>query len=199
MREEAGKKLHGLGEFYTIYMLAMYSMVDFAKTKRKDILSDHFVERIMLSVTEVNGCAYCSYAHTKMALEAGMTNQEIQKMLAGQSDEVPEAELSAVMFAQHYADSRGKPSADSLKQVEKIYGPEKTKGILASIRIMMFGNVAGIAWGSLVNRFKKNGEVDPRSNIVYEIALALTTLIYLPFALVHGLLLRLLKIKKDPF
>jgi AhpD family alkylhydroperoxidase len=37
----------------------------------------------MLAVTEVNGCEMCSYAHTKMALEAGLSNDEIQQMLAG--------------------------------------------------------------------------------------------------------------------
>ena len=47
------------------------------EVKKERQLSEHFIERIMLAVTEVNGCAVWSYAHTKMALEAGMTNEEI--------------------------------------------------------------------------------------------------------------------------
>lgn len=109
----------------------------------------------MLAVTEVNGCSYCSYAHTKMALEAGMSNEEIQKMLLGESDDIPEEEVSAIMFSQHYAETRGHPSKKSWDRIVEIYGINEAKGILGAIRIMMFGNAAGVAWGSFAIRFKK--------------------------------------------
>ncbi|MFC0273464.1 carboxymuconolactone decarboxylase family protein [Metabacillus herbersteinensis] len=32
----------------------------------------------MLAVTEVNGCEFCSYSHTKIALEQGMSQEEIK-------------------------------------------------------------------------------------------------------------------------
>lgn len=37
--------------------------------KKKKIVNKDFVERLQLAVTEVNGCAACSYAHTYMALK----------------------------------------------------------------------------------------------------------------------------------
>ena len=34
---------------------------------------DHaFSERIMLAVTQVNGCRYCDFGHTRLALRAGV-------------------------------------------------------------------------------------------------------------------------------
>ena len=189
MKDTFGRKLYSLGEFYKIIYLAFFSIYDFLYSKKKELLSEQFIERIMIAVTEVNGCAFCSYAHTKMALEAGMTNEEIQSMLAGISDDVPEEEMSAVVFGQYYAESRGYPSKESWKRIVEIYGLKEAKGILASIRIMMFGNVAGIAWGSFVNRFK--GEPDDRSNLPYEIGIILCTIIYIPIALIHALLAKL--------
>ena len=71
---------------------------------------------------------------------------------------------------------------------------QESKGILGAIRIMMFGNVAGIAWGSFFNRFKKDKEKDERSGLPYEIGIMLGTVIYLPIALIHALLAKLFRI-----
>lgn len=169
--------------------LAFFSIPDFMEVKKVRRLSEHFIERIMLAVTEVNGCAVCSYAHTKMALEAGMTNEEIQKMLSGISEDVPEEELSAVMFSQYYADARGYFSQESWERITEMYGLEKAKGILASIRIMMLGNAVGIPWSSFINRFK--GKPDERSSLVYEISLILGTIIFLPITLIHAFIAKL--------
>lgn len=199
MKGTFGRKLYSLGEFYKIYYLAFFSAYDFIYAKIKKLLHEHFIERIMIAVTEVNGCPFCSYAHTKMALEAGMSNEEIQNMLAGVSDDVPKEEMSAVVFSQHYAEMRGKPSKKSWERVVEIYGLKKAKGILAAIRIMMFGNAAGIAWGSFVNRFKKGEKADERSGLLYEIGMVLTTIIYLPIALIHTLLAKLFRISTIKF
>jgi len=81
-------------------------------------LADHhvsraFVERIMLAVTQVNGCRYCSYAHTHMALQAGVTEDEMRQLLAGQFFRSPAAEIVALAFAQRYAEQAGQyESAD---------------------------------------------------------------------------------------
>jgi len=44
-------------------------------------ISTQFRERIMLAVTAVNGCVYCEWAHTKVALEQGCTNNEIKEIM----------------------------------------------------------------------------------------------------------------------
>ena len=194
MKDTFGRKLYSLIEFYRITYFAFFSAYDFLYAKKNKILSEHFIERIMIAVTELNGCPFCSFAHTKMALEAGMSNEEIQNLLAGISDDVPKEEMSAVIFSQHYADTRGYPSKESWERVVEIYDLPEAKGILGAIRIMMFGNVAGIAWGSFFNRFKKDKEKDERSGLPYEIGIMLGTVIYLPIALIHALLAKLFRI-----
>lgn len=123
---------------------------------------------------------YIVIMHTKMALEAGMSNEKIQNMLAGVSDDVPEKEMPAVVFAQHYAETRGYPSKKSWERTVEIYGLREAKGILGVIRIIMFGNTAGVAWGSFVNRFKKDGETNQRSTLFYKIGMILGMIIYQP-------------------
>lgn len=193
MNQAIGRDVYSLREFYTLYHKAFFSIPDFVLTKRKALLSEEFSERIMLAVTEVNGCPVCSYVHTKIALEAGMSGQEIQKMLAGINEEVPDTELPAVMFAQHYAETRGLPTQAAWERVVEVYGLPKAKGILGAIRIMMFGNATGVAWGSFVNRFKKDGKADERSTLLYELGMILGSFLYLPLALVHALFAKLIQ------
>lgn len=49
------------------------------------MLSPAFRERLMLAVTAVNRCRYCSFAHTRMALAAGVSNAEIAQILIWRS------------------------------------------------------------------------------------------------------------------
>ena len=145
-----GKKLYSVQESYWIFYNGIRTMKYMFKAKRKKELSPKFIERIMLAVTEVNDCTICSYAHTKKALESGMSNEEIQKMLSGIIEDLPTDEVAAVMFAQHYADTRGNPTRESWERIIEIYGISKANGILGSIRSIMIGNAYGIAWSSFL-------------------------------------------------
>lgn len=186
------RKLYSIKESYVITYLAFRSMPKLRYAKKHDLLSQKFIERLMLAVTEVNGCEICSYAHTKMALEAGMTNEEIQNMLSGIKDDVPSDEILAVMFAQHYADYRGKPSKKSWESVLETYGLLKGNGILAVIRIIMLGNAYGIPWSSFFNRFKR--KADKRSNLLYELGMIFCSIIFVPIALIHGLIAMIFRV-----
>jgi len=182
---EFGKKLYSVRESYWIFYNGIRTMKYMFRSKRKKELSQSFIERIMLVVTQVNCCAICSYAHTKKALESGMSNKEIQNMLSGIIDDVPTSEVTAVMFAQHYADTRGNPTMESWQRIVEIYGISKAKGILGSIRTIMIGNVYGIAWSSFFNRLRSRP--DPRSNLIYEISMILGTIL-IPISLTHALI-----------
>ena len=100
-------------------------------------------------------------------------------------DDVPADELPAVLFAQHYADSRGSPSKASWERIVERYGLSRARGILGAIRMIMVGNTYGIPWGSFVNRFR--GRPDPRSSLSYEVSMMITVVLFLPVALVHAL------------
>lgn len=191
MKKQAGRKLYSIPEAYRITVNAVRSAPYLRRAKRAGEMTQAFMERIMLAVTEVNGCAMCSYYHTKAALESGMSDEEIKSMLGGESGTVPERELQAILFAQHYADTRGKPSRETWERIEGTYGVAGAEGILAAIRMIMMGNVYGIAWGSFLGRFR--GKPDARSNLLYELGIVLTMFLFVPAGLIHAGILLLVK------
>lgn len=185
------KKLFSILELYKIMTLAFRSVPLLRRAKAAGKMNHAFLERIMLAVTEVNGCAMCSYYHTKVALEAGFSNDEIRNMLSGVFADVPAEELAGVLFAQHYADFRGKPSPESWRHVVETYGETGARGVLAVTRMIMLGNAIGIPSGSFLNRFRK--KPDPRSNVFYELAMMLVFVVFLPLTGLTALILNLVQ------
>jgi AhpD family alkylhydroperoxidase len=175
-------------ESYWILFQGLRTMKHLVKAKKNGAMSPEFVERIMLAVTEVNGCEVCSYAHTRMALELGMSREEVQTLLAGGTGRVPAEEAIAIAFAQHYADARGRPSRESWQRLVETYGSATARGILGAARAMMIGNAYGIAWSAFLRRLK--GRPVETSSVCYELSM-LPAVVFFPFAglqaLVSGL------------
>jgi AhpD family alkylhydroperoxidase len=191
MEKTMKKRRYSISEAYRITLNAFRSVHDLKRAKRAGDMDKKFMERIMLAVTQVNGCAMCSYYHAKAALESGMSDDEIKNMLGGDGASVPEGERRAVLFAQHYADTRGNPSKQAWESIRSAYGETGARGILAAVRMIMMGNVYGIAWGSFLGRF--SGKADARSDLLYELGIMLCSVLYVPAALAHAGVLRLLK------
>ncbi len=173
------KRVYGIKDFYSILEEAVNSFTILRKARKKNILSKQFEERIMLAVTEVNGCEMCSYYHTKEALKSGMSEKDIQNMLQGELGEIPEEESIAIFFAQHYAESSANPDAEAWQRVVEFYGEEKAEMMLAYIKVIMMGNVYGLAAGSFLNRFK-GVQVNKRSSIGLELSILLSVIIFFP-------------------
>jgi AhpD family alkylhydroperoxidase len=49
-----------------------------ARRRMRDLVPAAFRERLMMVVTEVNGCRYCSYSHARLALSAGVSREELR-------------------------------------------------------------------------------------------------------------------------
>ncbi len=190
MKLEFGKKIYSVRESYLIFYHGLRTIKYTRIARKKGELSRQSIERLMLAVTEVNGCAACAWAHTKAALESGMSGEEIRSMLQGEVEQVPVDDMAAVMFAQHYADTRGNPSRAAWQRVVDEYGLSKAWGILGAIRMIMIGNAYGIAGGALSNRLR--GQPDPQSGLLYELAMIASVSVVLPVALLHAALSNLL-------
>ncbi|HZK39052.1 MAG TPA: carboxymuconolactone decarboxylase family protein [Clostridia bacterium] len=161
------------------------------RAKKDGLLGQAFIERIMLAVTEVNGCEMCSYAHTNWALEAGLSAQEIEQLLAGSAQGTPTDELPAILFAQHYADKKGNPDREAWERIREIYGQEKALGILGAVREIMIGNVYGAAAGAFSSRLK--GKPYKNSKWFKELGILLSILVFIPAAGIKALLAGLFK------
>jgi AhpD family alkylhydroperoxidase len=196
LKKNKGKKLYSFGESFLHLLKAFVTINYLSKAKKNKTISVIFQERIMLAVTEVNGCALCSYAHTKMALEAGLPKEEITQLLQGSNQEnTPKDELNAILFSSYYAECRANVDKTIWDKIVKEYGKEKALGILGAIRIITMGNVYGIALGSFVSRFKKDkSKRDKRTTLFYEIVTLLTFIPFTIIALLVSFILRLFKV-----
>jgi hypothetical protein len=96
------------------------------------------------------------------------------------------------MFSQHYAESRGVPSCRAWKRVTEVYGPAKSRGILAAVRIIMMGNAYGVPIGSLLNRFR--GRPDPRCSMIHELSILAVIPFFIIFAPLNALTAGLLRL-----
>jgi AhpD family alkylhydroperoxidase len=112
-------------------------------TAKKKLISSAFRERLMLAVTAVNGCRYCSYFHAKQALESGIGAEEISHLLSGDIGNCPQEEAVALIYAQHWAESNANPDPEAFERLKQTYGVEKTKAIHLMLQMIRIGNLSG--------------------------------------------------------
>ena len=175
--------------FWELYRSLIYiprAMSKLIGNNKSKLVSPEFVERLQLAVTEVNGCPACSYQHTKMALRIGMSNEEISSLLSGGDEFIKPDEAKAIMFAQHFADSKGFPKKYAYDSIVKEYGEKQASIILSAVQIMIAGNMYGIPYSAFLSRRK--GKTYKDSSLFYELGMLLGGVVILPIAMVHGML-----------
>jgi AhpD family alkylhydroperoxidase len=110
----------------------------------RELVQPDFRERLMLVVTEVNGCRYCSYGHSLAALHAGVPPEQIAELSAGLiPSAAPVEELPALLYARHWAECNAHPDPQETTRLMEIYGTEKAEAILALLRMIRIGNLLG--------------------------------------------------------
>ena len=103
-------------------------------------LDPKFRERIMLAVTQVNECSFCSFAHTRMALAAGVERDEVRALLAGEFEGVPDQEHAALLYAQHWAESGRKPDPEATEAFDGAYDADTRAMIELTMRFICTWN-----------------------------------------------------------
>ncbi len=143
-------------EFNNITYEAAHAIVKYRKYMKK--VDKAFRKQIMLAVSSVNNFGICSHVHTKSLIKSGATDEELKILFEGTFENLEKEASLALVFAQHYADETGKYDQEAFDRIIDYYGKEKAYGIMATIKIIMFGNNNGIALTNFFNRlrFKKN-------------------------------------------
>jgi AhpD family alkylhydroperoxidase len=167
----------------------------FVETMLNPVISKAFSESISLAVTQVNGCKLCSYTHAKNALKAGMTEEEVEFLLSGGFDNAPKEQLEALLFAQHYAETKGNPDPETKQKLLDTYGEEKTKDIMSHILIIMLANLYGNTMEAFKLRIKGKGVEG--SSFWQELAVIINFFRIMPIILLKMLRYKLFKTKKD--
>lgn len=141
MKADKLRTLGSVGEFFHFFGTLFRIMPGLRKIPQEKRISPAFSEKLMLSVTAVNECAYCSWLHSRTALEKGVEQSEIEQILAGETQSFTEDELPAVLYAQHFAETKGQVSADARETFFRLYGQEKAAHAEAFITMVCFGNL----------------------------------------------------------
>jgi AhpD family alkylhydroperoxidase len=143
------RRYRSFGEFWSDLRL-LFS--DFKKIKRVGLISPVFREKLMMAVTAVYGCSYCSWLHTALALRTGIDREEITRLLSSSVENCPEDEAIALIYAQHWADSNANPQPESTQRLVKTYGSEKAEAINVILRMNRIGNLFGNSFDYLLYR-----------------------------------------------
>jgi len=157
-------------------------MEDLRSAVKAGRVSRPFSEKIMLAVTRVNGCRYCAFGHSRVALSVGVPEAELQKIMAGELGDFPEREAVALAFAQHYAESSCRPDPAAWQRFVNYYGDDTAQDILATMRMITFGNLYGNTFDALLSRL--SGAPAVGSSLWSELGVILGVFLLVPGALI---------------
>ena len=134
---------HGIGDFLADIKFLLRNQRRVRAMMRSKTLSPKFRERLMLAVTRVNACRYCTRFHTKAALTEGVNQQEIRMILQGMYQQCPLEEISAILYAEHWAETEGRPDEAARQKLIDTYGQAMTDEIDIALRVIKTGNYTG--------------------------------------------------------
>jgi len=66
-----------------------------------------------------------------------MTEEEVEFLLSGGFDNAPKEQLEALLFTQHYAETKGNPDPETKQKLRDTYGEEKRTDIISHILIII--------------------------------------------------------------
>ena len=114
------------------------------KAMRGELVTDAFRERLMVVVTEVNGCRYCRYFHASEAIKAGVSKEELKELLRGMlTEDAPAKEYQALAYAQHWAENDAQPDLALTEKLRETYGEETAAAIHLILHMIRVGNLLG--------------------------------------------------------
>ena len=140
------------GEFFEDTRFALTNRKKIGQVMKGNLIDPAFRERLMLTVTSVNNCRFCSYVHSKQALLSGLSKEETEMLLKGVIENCPEKEVPALFYAQHWADTDAKPDPKARHKLVETYGKDTVEVIELVLRVIRMGNLVGNTWDYFLYR-----------------------------------------------
>jgi AhpD family alkylhydroperoxidase len=172
MKQFNRRLYRSFGEFLADIRMVMSNRQNIRRMMRSETFSPAFRERLFLAVTQVNGCRYCSYFHAQQALIQGISEAEIRAIGDGLFDKCPAEELTALCYAQHWAETNTHPTSGTRAHLLKTYDDETVVQIDLALRMIRIGNLTGnlldyilfrLSFGRIdINKPPKMGKVGSR-------------------------------------
>lgn len=143
---------HSLGEILNDFRAVWSQRGVLRAVMRGEALDPALRERLMLVVTSVNGCRYCSYAHAREALSEGIAQEEIDALSAGMFEGSPREEIPALLYAQHWAEMDGEPDPAARERIGQRYGARTLERMEVALRVIRMGNLLGNTFDYVLHR-----------------------------------------------
>jgi AhpD family alkylhydroperoxidase len=115
-------------------------------------ISLKFLERLVMTVTAVNGCRYCSQFHARHALTTGLSQSEVKGILQGNVSQHPDEEAVGILYARHWAETGSNPDPGFRLKLIKTYGRDKTRAVELVLRAISVANLVGNTFDYLLYR-----------------------------------------------
>jgi len=115
-------------------------------------VSPTFRERLNLAATQVSQCRFCTFVHSKAALKEGVSREEIGRILSAEFGDCPEEEVPGLLYAQHWAENRGRPDDKARAKLAETYGEDTATDIDLILRAIRAGNYTGNTVEYFLNR-----------------------------------------------
>ena len=143
-REAFGRPVYGgLGELLSDWGAQMRRGAKLRTDAERGLVDKDLRRRLMLAVTSVNECRWCSWAHARGALKQGIPEGQVEDLLCGSVGDCPEDEGTALLYAIHWAETDGNPDPEARATVVERYGHERTEAIERTLRTIRAGNLLG--------------------------------------------------------
>jgi AhpD family alkylhydroperoxidase len=118
-------------------------------------IAPDFRERIMLAVTGVNRCRHCAWGHQLLARQAGVSQAEIAGLLRQDLADCPDLQVPGLLFAIHWAETDGAPSAEARAALAAEYGGPAAAQIETAAMLINAGNRFGNTFDLLLSRISR--------------------------------------------
>lgn len=143
-RESFGRPVYGgLRELLADWGAHRGRMRKLRRDAEQGLVDQDLRRRLMLAVTSVNECRWCSWAHARGALKQGIPEGEVDELLCGTVDDCPEEELPALLYAIHWAETAGHPETEARRAVVERFGADRTDAIDRALATIRAGNLLG--------------------------------------------------------
>jgi AhpD family alkylhydroperoxidase len=105
-------------------------------------LSPAMREKVIVAVARVNACPMCEHAHSRMALDAGVTDAELAALEGMARDAIDRRTWLALAYARERvtADFDGAPDPETKRALDVELGPQATRDIEDVARVMTVAN-----------------------------------------------------------
>jgi AhpD family alkylhydroperoxidase len=178
MDEHFGKRIFTPESFFRDTWFLISNVHHIARAFGNTCIDKAFVEKIMTVITAVNGCVYCAWFHAKQAMASGIREEEVTNLFNLQFHaDASHEELTALLYAKHYAETDRHPDEAMTKTFYEFYGEKTATDLFMSMRMIYFGNLFGNTWDAVISRFRGHPVKD--GTVAFEIVFFVLVFVFM--------------------